>query len=160
MGILFFDTSALVKRYHQEKGTDVVDLAFGQEGVKVISDVSVIEFFSAFAKKVRTAEISKEDFQVTIKELAEDILSGIIQVEQLGENEKKTAATLIEKYGLSENLRTLDSMQIAVIKKLGSEPVHFVYCADVSMISILKQEGFKALNPEEETLPEPSNEIK
>jgi len=27
------------------------------------------------------------------------------------------------------------------------------------LISILKQEGFKALNPEEETLPEPSNEI-
>jgi hypothetical protein len=29
---------------------------------------------------------------------------------------------LIEKYGLSENLRTLDSMQMAVIEKLGSDP--------------------------------------
>ena len=90
-----------------------MDVAFEQEGVRIISDVSVIEFFSAFAKKVRTAEISKEDFHVTIKEFAEDILSGIIQVEKLGENEKKTAAILIEKYGLSENLRTLDSMQMA-----------------------------------------------
>jgi uncharacterized protein with PIN domain len=50
--ILFFDTSALVKRYHQEKGTNVVDVAFEQEGARIISDVSIIEFFSAFAKKV------------------------------------------------------------------------------------------------------------
>ncbi len=101
---LFFDTSALVKRYHHEKGTDAVDIAFNQEGIRIISDVSVIEFFSAFAKKVRTGEITKEDFQVTIKEFAEDILSGVIQLEQFGENEKRTAATFIEKYGLSENL--------------------------------------------------------
>ena len=125
-----------------------MDVAFEQEGVRIISDVSVIEFFSAFAKKVRTAEISKEDFHVTIKEFAEDILSGIIQVEQLGENEKKTAATLIEKYGLSENLRTLDSMQMAVIEKLGSDYLDCVYCADLPLISILEQEGFVVLNPE------------
>jgi predicted nucleic acid-binding protein len=146
--ILFFDTSALVKRYHQEKGTNVVDVAFEQEGARIISGVSIIEFFSAFAKKVRIGEITKEDFQVTIKEFAEDILSGIIQLEQFGENEKKTAATLIEKYGLSENLRTLDSMQMAVIEKLGSDRVDCVYCADLPLISILKQEGFMVLNPE------------
>jgi uncharacterized protein with PIN domain len=50
--ILFFDTSALVKRYHHEKGTEVVDVAFSQEGIRIISDVSVIEFFSAFAGRL------------------------------------------------------------------------------------------------------------
>jgi hypothetical protein len=39
------------------------------------------------------------------------------------------------------------------------ERIDSVYSADLSMISILKQEGFRALNPEEETLPEPSNGI-
>ena len=77
--ILFFDTSALVKRYHQEKGTDVVDVAFEQEGVRIISDVSVIEFFSAFAKKVRTGEITKEDFQVTIISLLKGSISQAAQ---------------------------------------------------------------------------------
>jgi predicted nucleic acid-binding protein len=147
--ILFFDTSALVKRYHHEKGTDVVDVAFNQEGVRIISDVSIIEFFSAFAKKVRTGEIDKEDFQATIKEFSEDILSGMIQLEQFGETEKRNAATFIEKYGLSENLRTLDSMQMAVIDKLGSDHIDCVYCADLPLISILKQEGFVVLNPEQ-----------
>lgn len=99
--ILFFDTSALVKRYHQEKGTDVVDTAFNQEGVKIISDISVIEFFSAFAKKVRIGEISKEDFQVTIKELAEDVLLEVIQLEQFGENEKRAATDPVPNFPMS-----------------------------------------------------------
>ena len=43
----------------------MVDAAFSQKGMKAISDISIIEFFSAFAKKVRTGEISKDDFQVT-----------------------------------------------------------------------------------------------
>lgn len=147
--ILFFDTNTLVKRYHKEKGTDVVDATFDQEGIKIISDISVIEFFSAFAKKVRTGEISKEDFQVTIKEFAEDVLSGIIQVEEFGENEKRAATALIEKHGLSKNLRTLDSMQMAVMKKVGLANIDYVYCADQSFISILEQEGFLVINPEE-----------
>jgi hypothetical protein len=113
--------------------------------------VSVIEFFSAFARKVRTGEISREDFHATIKEFAEDLLSGIIQQEKFGENEKRAAATLIEKYGLSENLRTLDSMQMAVIEKLGPGYIDCVYCADLSLIRILKQEGFVVLNPDQNT---------
>jgi len=44
----FFDTSALVKRYHREVGTDVVDAAFvDKDATKMISDISVIEFYSA-----------------------------------------------------------------------------------------------------------------
>lgn len=127
----------------------MVDAAFNQKGMKAISDISVIEFFSAFAKKVRTGEISKDDFQVTIKEFAEDVLLGTIQLEQFGENEKKVATTLIEKYGLSKNLRTLDSIQMAVMRKLGSANIDYVYCSDQSFISIIKQEGFHVTNPEE-----------
>jgi hypothetical protein len=45
-------------------------------------------------------------------------------------------------------LGPLDSMQTAVIENLGSDRVDCVYCADVPLISILKQEGFMVLNPE------------
>ena len=61
--IYFFDTSALVKRYHREVGTEIVDAAFDdKDATRIISDLSVIEFYSAFAKKVRTGEITEEDF--------------------------------------------------------------------------------------------------
>jgi predicted nucleic acid-binding protein len=95
----FFDTSALVKRYHREVGTDVVD--------------------AAFAKKVRTGEITEEDFLEAIKEMAEDIQSGAIRLAFFGDSDKREAAALIEKHGLSKNLRTLDAIQLAVVKRLG-----------------------------------------
>jgi len=67
--IVFFDTRALVKRYHREVGTDVVEAAFSDHGIaRMISDIGVIECYSAFARKVRTGDITEEDFRATVKE--------------------------------------------------------------------------------------------
>ena len=47
MKTYFLDTSALVKRYHQEKGSHVIDRIFAEPGVTIIiSDISIIEFYS------------------------------------------------------------------------------------------------------------------
>jgi hypothetical protein len=35
--VYFFDTSALVKRYHRELGTDVMDAAFGDKNATIDS---------------------------------------------------------------------------------------------------------------------------
>ena len=51
--VYFFDTSALVKRYHRELGTHVVDAAFGnKDATRTTSDLSVIEFYSAMANEL------------------------------------------------------------------------------------------------------------
>ena len=55
---VFLDTSALVKRYHVEKGTDVIDNLLGSEHQICISRLSVTELTSAFAIKVRTGTIA------------------------------------------------------------------------------------------------------
>lgn len=48
MSIYFLDTSALVKHYHQEKGTNIVGKLFVEPDAKfIISDISIIEFYSA-----------------------------------------------------------------------------------------------------------------
>ena len=57
--IVFFDTSALVKRYHREVGTDVVEAAFSDHSItRMISDIGVIEYYSTFARRVRTGDIT------------------------------------------------------------------------------------------------------
>ena len=67
-----------------------MDAAFeDKDATRVISDISVIEFYSAFAKKVRMGEITKEDFRDTVKELAGNIQSGVVQLAFFGESEKK-----------------------------------------------------------------------
>jgi predicted nucleic acid-binding protein len=54
--IVFFDTSALVKLYHEEKGSDVLTKFISEHrGVlaSIVSDVARIEIRSALWKKVR-----------------------------------------------------------------------------------------------------------
>ena len=146
----FFDTSALVKRYHREVGTEVVDAAFAEkDGIRMISDMGVIEFYSAFAKKVHTSEITEEDFRETIKEIAEDIQSGATPLAFLGDSDKREAAALIESMAYQKNLRTLEAIQLAVVKRLGPQVLRHLYCADRPFVALIRAEGFSVIDPEE-----------
>ncbi|MFO7539567.1 MAG: type II toxin-antitoxin system VapC family toxin [Chloroflexota bacterium] len=148
--IYFFDTSALVKRYHREVGTDIIDDAFAQESaMNVMSDISVIELYSAFTKKIRLGEITKGDFRAAIKTLLADIQRGTIHLVAFEDKDKKGAAALIERYGPSRGLRTLDAIQLAVLNKLGPEIVDRVYCADRQFIAVIEMEGFSIVDPEQ-----------
>ena len=61
MAVFFFDTSALVKRYYSEKGTDVVDeIIETDQNRVVISSLSIIETVSAFRRKHNRCELSEE----------------------------------------------------------------------------------------------------
>ena len=57
MSIPYFDTSALIKRYHPESGGEAVD-RYLDNGVDrhLISRLAFVEFHSAIAKKVRDVE--------------------------------------------------------------------------------------------------------
>ena len=58
----FLDTSALVKRYHGEAGTDAIDRIFAQSLAElVISRLALVEVTSALAFKVRTGELQSTD---------------------------------------------------------------------------------------------------
>lgn len=147
--LYFLDASALVKRYHPERGSEVVQRAFANPNARcLISDISIIEVQSAFARRVRMGEITPEDFQAAKAELAADIRSGRLWVEAFGELDKAEAARLVERYGLSQELRTLDAMHVAVMKRLGPSRLQAVYCADRALCAVLAAEGFTVVNPE------------
>ncbi len=54
----FFDTSALVKRYVQETGSDLVDKAFEEANQIIVSAITRIETLSAF-RRLRAPGIKK-----------------------------------------------------------------------------------------------------
>ncbi len=67
----FFDTSALVKLYHEEQGTDTFDNIIQSENpVIVISNIAIIEIVSAFLKKTRMQIIGHEVCDQAIKDRA------------------------------------------------------------------------------------------
>ena len=145
----FFDTSALLKRYHAEPGTDAVDVAFAAPSIRIASDLGLIELLSALARRVRMREITAQDVQSAKAAIAKDIQdNGALRVEAVGEADKAEAARLLERYGLTQELRTLDALHLAVMRRLGPAALDAVYCADRRLIAILQAEGFTVINPE------------
>jgi len=72
----FLDTSAIVKRYHREDGSDLIDRLFAVSDAEfVISDISIIEFYSALSLKVRVGEIDEENF-MSLRKLFSNTLRG------------------------------------------------------------------------------------
>ena len=59
----FLDSSALVKHYHTELGTDAVDRIIGEAGAELlIARLTLVETISVFAIKVRTGEFDVLEF--------------------------------------------------------------------------------------------------
>ena len=85
MPVYFFDTSALVKRYHVEAGSETVNALFDNpDAVFVVASITITEFVSAFTRKLNEGVITAEDFRVCLSEFSKDIItSGVRAIKRL-----------------------------------------------------------------------------
>jgi predicted nucleic acid-binding protein len=110
---LFIDTSALVKFYYPEPGSeDVEALLLAAERV-FVSRLSIVEMASALAKKLRSSAIGKDDETRIWNAFQDDLRSGSVKLIHLDEELIARATTLIRDLGAPEGLRTLDALQLA-----------------------------------------------
>lgn len=139
----FFDTSAVVKIYHEEKGShSVLPLYAGKESI-ILSELSKVEFLSTIYKKFRANEINLKTLEaLRLRFLADasdkftviPVLSPIIDA----------AMELYEKYGKSNHLFSLDALQIATFTAVSDNDTVFV-CADKRLTSFVKSLEFSVL---------------
>jgi hypothetical protein len=93
----FFDSSALVKLYHDEIGTSAVDrLANSGGSIIRISRLTPAELISAFAIKVRTQSISRDDADSLLRQFQSDIATGKLEVFSIGEPQFVMIESLIK----------------------------------------------------------------
>jgi predicted nucleic acid-binding protein len=77
----FLDSSAFVKRYHPEAGTDKLLALFNDpQNRMLISRLTLVETRSAFAVKVRTGHISEATASALWIQLLADLSLGIFEV--------------------------------------------------------------------------------
>ena len=108
----FFDTSALIKLYHEETGTNKLDSLIESENpVIVISDLTIIEMISALAKKVRMKVIVKDTFIEVVSDFENDL--AFYDVIETDKTIKTKAVSLIKSIGGEISLKTLDALQLA-----------------------------------------------
>ena len=151
MAAYFLDTSALLKRYHPEAGTQRVDRIFQESNRQVsISRLTAVEITSASSIKVRTGSIKREDANLAVRSFRADISAATFNVIQLSQTEFGLAEWLIDKYAFDRKLRTLDALQLAVAISLRRRNLvdRFV-AADKILCDVARREGFSILNPEE-----------
>jgi predicted nucleic acid-binding protein len=74
MARYFLDSSALVKRYHQESGSANVDALFNASGNRCfVSRLALVETQSAFARLVREGIVTPDDFHRVVSRLDGDV---------------------------------------------------------------------------------------
>jgi predicted nucleic acid-binding protein len=143
MDLLFFDTSALVKRYYKEPGTEKVDELIEQNEDIVITSLTVIETISAFRRKYNRDKIGRDDVDDLLAAFFQEALNDFIII-PMEESIQQFSFDLI----LEDDLRTLDSLQLSAALSLSMEDVSVSFVtADGDLASVAQHRGLKPVNP-------------
>ena len=145
--IYFCDTSAIIKLYHVEIGTDYMELIFGDNQCAImISELTLVEFDSSVSKKVRTGDITESAKNEAIKNFKKDCRDRFI-VNLLDSRIIRSARKIINKHGNKLSIKTLDALQLGACLVEEQEGLYFV-CADSRLNKICKLDGVSTINPE------------
>jgi predicted nucleic acid-binding protein len=147
----FLDTSALVKRYVPEIGSDwilsITDPATDND--LAISQITWVEVHSAFARRLRDGSLSAQRFDLIAQKVREDFENEyrVIDVDQ---TLIETATELV----MQHPLRAYDSVQLASALRFQSTTLVSVpntqlvfVSADNRLLNIAHSEGLATDNP-------------
>ncbi len=142
---LFFDTSALVKLFHKERGTEVVTDLICNAGNEVwILDIAKLEFRSAVFRRFRSGEIDKQQLETALRYFTEQLRS--FNLEAMGPGVLKEAENLLDEYGMDFGLRTLDALHLGAFQLVSEKDWIFV-TSDRNLAEVAKAAGSQVLDP-------------
>lgn len=142
---LYLDTSALVKNFIDEAGSENLRrLIEDQENQIWISELVETEFSCALFRRLRNHELSI--FQVA--EALEGFRTSITKFEILPLNSGilSRANQLIRKYGDKFALRSLDSMHAASFDTVAEKEDWIFATADLFLGNFIESLGFRVIN--------------
>ncbi|MBU0559328.1 MAG: type II toxin-antitoxin system VapC family toxin [Bacteroidetes bacterium] len=147
---LFLDTNAIIKLYHDEKGTEKLSQfmsEISEELFLTTSDITKIELHSALLKRYRTKEISKKDLMEVFRLFDRDFESyNIVILDQIVKN---IAVQLLDNFGTKYSLKTLDSLQLAsAFYSNNFVKIDYFISSDNKFLKVAKH-FFQIINPEE-----------
>ncbi len=152
MSRYFFDSSALVKRYCPEAGTDEVNRLFADsDATHYISRLAVVEVQRALARRVRTGEIREPELDHLRNLFYNDIGQRLLQVRRFRDFHYHHAVRLVRKYAAPQKtplLGTLDALHLVSALDLRSNNAVDVFVsADKNLCEAAEAEGLSVRNP-------------
>ena len=148
MPVYFLDTSALVKRYVAEPGSQsVIAMTSAPDAVVVIADITRAELTSALARRARAGDLTAEQHDTLKAAFAAHLLSEYL-LAPLEAAHITAACRLIERHVL----RAYDAIQLAValavgdlLAPTGASPTFL--STDGRLTSAAKAEGLEVSQP-------------
>lgn len=104
---LFFDSSAFVKRFVAEKGSDEVETLCLNASVIALSSICFPEIISAMNRRLREKSITRKNYRLIKNRMIEEFED--IEIINIVPEVISKSVSLLEK----NNLRTLDALHIA-----------------------------------------------
>jgi uncharacterized protein len=140
--VLYFDASALAKRYIAERETPAVERLL-RSGVPATSRLAGVEIASALARRCREGVISVHDRDRALVQLRRDLAS--MNVVELSSDIEAAATVLL----LRHVLRAGDAIHLAsclhVASRLGVPAEIVAY--DVTLAAAAQREGMRVVSP-------------
>lgn len=150
MSIAYLDTSALVKQYVAEVGSDWVKalLSFDRTPTVFTSHITAVEATCAFARRRREGALSLEDHATVLTAFDYDLKYryNLVDVDP-------AVVNLARQLANRHPLRAYDAVQLATawlanqeLTSAGQPPLTFV-CADEGLVAVAQAEGLLTDNP-------------
>lgn len=139
----FFDTSAIVKLYHQETGSDVVFPLYKTRESIMISELSKVELLSTIHKKLRTGEITIDILEAVRDRFLADCSARFVVI-HIASFIMDAALSILGAHGRTNHLFSLDALQIATLSMVDEKDTTFV-CADKRLATLVKTMGYPIL---------------
>lgn len=146
MALYYLETSALVKLYVLEAGTDrLLRIAKASENRLAVLAVSLVEARSAIRRRERARDLDSRTASLILDRLQQHAESRFLR-QPVTEVVLDVAMEMIDRYAL----RAYDAIQLAgclVVKTaVGPEPLTFV-CADQSLLEAAGSELLATIDP-------------
>lgn len=141
--MIYFDSSALVKRYLKEEGTDAVRSIIKASRMITTSKLTYPEMLSAFMRKFRAGEISRKLLQVIFDKFEID-WSHLVLIE-FHDELLRIGKGFIEKYPL-KGADTIHLSSAVWIETTAKAKLTFV-SSDENLLKAARGENLRVANP-------------
>jgi len=142
---LFVDTSALVKLFHEEEGTEFVTSLLTQPANSVwLLDLAKLEFLSAIYRRFRNGDLDESALVLALEGFEQELTR--FHMEPLTHAIVEEAESLMRIHGKNAGLRTLDAIHLGCFCLISEMDWGFV-SADTTLCEVARKMGFNALNP-------------
>ncbi len=141
--MLFFDTSALVKLFNNEEGSETVkELVTNSANSINVIDLALVELQSAVYRRFRNKVIPEENLE-KIQNAVEEQME-YFNIFPIGPDIMEEASVLIKNFGKIYGLRTLDALHIAGWRII-AEPDWIFVSSDKNQLNVVSQLKYKSI---------------